>query len=553
MSSVAAFIGNHREEILQAWVRDAARVASAHGLTAPVFSGIMPEYLSSLAEAGEELGRFTGSRRKYVESHFAGRLREGFLIVEIVQEFAILGHCISRIWAQAPPPEQPGFADIASLYQELHQASAAAVEMFHRHMLEDEQTEKRYLRQLQQVADEALHGDKQTFVRRLVEVLVLILEAIDAQTAVLLLHDTQSLKLVDVISTGAAHEDLKRHVISRATTDWSVQTTGAEQDSFSDSRELRVPAALKRQGIRSLLAVRLPPRHGWLAFIYVGMTKAQSFAARQVRRVETLGAWLLLHLDNAQLYTSLKEKNQALQVQHSLREQFVSIMAHDLRGPLAAAKVFAQLLIRQPEHSGERRDLAIKIERGIERADHMIRDLLDANRIRAGERLPLRLDDCDLGSVADEVVAEFCALHGDRVVLNAEQGVRGIWSAEELRRALWNLVTNALKYGAPDQQITVAVRRTQRGAEASVHNHGSVISKDEQGRLFEPFVRAKAPSVGTVTGWGLGLTLVRGCAEAHGGRVEVASDTTTGTTFTLVLPLDSRPYQLRSEWPEPAK
>lgn len=220
----------------------------------------------------------------------------------------------------------------------------------------------------------------------------------------------------------------------------------------------------------------------------------------------------------------------------------LSTANHRFAPELAAA---ATVLVTLLAEAGE--DIAIKIERSIERTDHMVRDLLDANRIRAGKRLPLRLDNSDLGAVADEVVAEFCAIHGDRVVLNAEPRIRGIWSAEEVRRALWNLVTNAIKYGAPDQKITVAVRRTQSGAEASVHNYGPMISKDEQGRLFEPFARAQTAAVGSVTGWGLGLTLVRGCAEAHGGRVEVTSAATTGTTFTIVPPLDSRPYQLRSE------
>jgi signal transduction histidine kinase len=159
----------------------------------------------------------------------------------------------------------------------------------------------------------------------------------------------------------------------------------------------------------------------------------------------------------------------------------------------------------------------------------------------------LRLDACDLGAVADEVVAELSALHGERIVLKAEEQVRGIWSAEELRRAVWNLATNAVKYGAPNQPITVTVGHADGWAKVAVHNHGRVIAKEEQARLFEPFARAQSLPAGAQAGWGLGLTLVRGCAEAHGGRVEVESDAAAGTTFTLLLPLDSRPYQPQNE------
>lgn len=549
MSIVADFIRKRREEILSAWVQDAGRRASARGLTGPAFSGIMPEYLSSLAEAGEQLGTFSGDRRKYVESHFASRLRQGFVVAEIVEEFAILGHCISRIWALAPPQEQPELTSIAGLYHELHLASAAAVEMFNRHMLEDEQTEKRYLRLIQGVASEALHGDGEIFTLRLGEVLKLLLESVDAQSVALLLYDAESRKLVTAVSTGVAHEELKRYAVSVDPTSFAAQSAGTERvpHGDTDSRELTVPESLMSHGINSLLGVRLTPRHKWLELIYVAHTKQHAFTARQLRRIESLATWLLIHLDNAYLYAGLKETIQALQTERALREQFVSILAHDLRGPLAAARLITQLLIRHPERMDERRDMAIRLDSNLERTDHMVRDLLDANRIRAGERLPLRLDACDLSSVAKEVVSEISALHGERVVLKAGERIHGIWSGEELRRAIWNLAMNAVKYGAPDQPITVTVEHMDIGAKVSVHNYGPVIAKEEQARLCEPFVRARSAEVGASTGWGLGLTLVRGCAEAHGGRLFVESDTTSGTTFTIALPLDSRHYQPRSD------
>jgi signal transduction histidine kinase len=421
--------------------------------------------------------------------------------------------------------------------------------MFNRHMLEDEQTEKRYLRLIQEVASDAMRGDGKTFTARLAEVLGLILESIAAQSAVLLLYEAESNKLLTAVSAGVAHEALQQFVVSFAPTSFAAQVAKAEHVSQgdADSRELVVPDFLKACGIHVLLGARLPPRHKLLAVAYVGFTKPERVSPRQVRRLESLGAWLLLHLDNAQLYAGLKEKVRKLQAERAIREQFVSILAHDLRGPLAAARLIAQMLIRHPERMEERRDLAIKLAQTIDRAEHMIRDLLDANRIRAGNRLPLRLDACDLGAVADEVVAELSALHGERIVLKAEEQVRGIWSAEELRRAVWNLATNAVKYGAPNQPITVTVGHADGWAKVAVHNHGRVIAKEEQARLFEPFARAQSLPADAQAGWGLGLTLVRGCAEAHGGRVEVESDAAAGTTFTLLLPLDSRPYQPQNE------
>jgi signal transduction histidine kinase len=120
---------------------------------------------------------------------------------------------------------------------------------------------------------------------------------------------------------------------------------------------------------------------------------------------------------------------------------------------------------------------------------------------------------------------------------------RGIWSAEELRRAVWNLASNAVKYGSPGSPIVFTIDCTTSAVAISVHNRGTPIPPDEQATLFTPFSQSRSRSAGGTPGWGLGLTLVRGCAEAHGGSVHVESDAEAGTTFTIVLPLDARPFQ----------
>jgi signal transduction histidine kinase len=91
------------------------------------------------------------------------------------------------------------------------------------------------------------------------------------------------------------------------------------------------------------------------------------------------------------LLEELRVTVERLDAERVVRERFVSLLAHDLRGPLSAARLGARLLSVRPEGLDARRDVAIRIERNVERADRMIRDLLDANRLRAGHRLPLDL------------------------------------------------------------------------------------------------------------------------------------------------------------------
>jgi signal transduction histidine kinase len=77
-----------------------------------------------------------------------------------------------------------------------------------------------------------------------------------------------------------------------------------------------------------------------------------------------------------------------------------------------------------------------------------------------------------------------------------------------------------------------------------VHNYGSVIAPEDQASIFDSFTRTQDAQTKGQIGWGLGLTLVRGSSEAHGGNVTVESSIPLGTTFTIHLPLDARPYQV---------
>lgn len=552
MASVAEIIRKHHAEILEIWTSQANKAAAARGLDRPEFQNVIPTYLLGLAEAGDDLGHFQGKRRQQVESHVSSRLQQGFQLAEIVEEFALLGRCIAATWNSGSGVDPPSHTEVENLFEELHLTSAAVTEMFTRHMMEDEQAEKQFVRLIQDVASAALKEDGPDLQTRLKDVLALVMEAMGAQSVALLLYNPHTDHLEIESSVGAGDEELEKYVSSLDTSSFPGQVaSGEETTSMWDVAvtELNVSDTLRRSGIHSLLGVRLPQRHRLLGTMYVGTKETRTFTAREVHRLESLGHHLTIHLDNARLYADLRQHIDQLDSERDLRERFVSVLAHDLRGPLSAAKMASQILMRHPERLDERRDLAMRIDRNIDRTDRMVRDLLDANRIRAGERLPLRIEECDLGALAREAYEELAATFGDRFVLQAEDRVRGLWSADELKRALWNLATNAVKYGASDKPITITVKRTPQGAEAAVHNWGTPISTADQTQLFRPFSRTHAAAAGHQMGWGLGLTLVHGCADAHGGRVAVESTKEAGTTFTIELPLDARPFQPRLDEP----
>lgn len=245
-------------------------------------------------------------------------------------------------------------------------------------------------------------------------------------------------------------------------------------------------------------------------------------------------------------------RNQDLLAEKKLRELFVIALSHDLRSPLATARMSAELLETNSENSEEVIKFAAMISRNIDRADRMILDLLDANQIRAGEKLSICVERCELRKLVSESLADLSAVYGDRFQLIvdhsaddnfenlADDSIVGYWGKSELRRVLENLCSNAVKYGFDETPIKVKLLKTQSECIIEVQNQGPLISEKDQAVVFNQHRRTNSAKAGGVKGWGLGLALVKGIAEAHCGRVAVESSEAKGTIFRVVIPLDAR-------------
>jgi signal transduction histidine kinase len=543
MVSVADVIHQHADDIMEMWLAEARTSASARGLSNVALKHVMPMYLSALAaQVGTgQVDDANDWQHTPVQQHLAARLREGCDVAEILGELGLVERCIASMWLSRPPEEWPSAPDIERLHAQIQIAISDVAETFRRHMLEDEQSEKRYLRLLQTIASEALHGDE-PLRNRLRALLEIVMDAMSARCAAFLAYDLANANLALISCAGA--DAIESYATSLDMKSFAAKVSGHDEPTQildAGATRLEVPDALRACGIHSLLGIRLPINRDLLTVMYIGIAETREFTSREIARLASLGERLSLHFENARLFAALNSKVDSLAVEKSLRDHFVSALAHDLRGPLAAARLAAELLALNPASVDERRALALNIDRNIERVDRMIRDLLDANRIRACERLPLRLDSCDLVAIAEQVADEARAMHGDRFVVDARaSSVRGIWSEDELHRALWNLITNAVKYGAPKLPITITVEQCGEIARVSVHNAGTPISADDQAHIFDAYARTRSADAGDCTGWGLGLTLVRGTAEAHGGHVSLTSDAESGTAFTIEIPLDAR-------------
>ena len=227
--------------------------------------------------------------------------------------------------------------------------------------------------------------------------------------------------------------------------------------------------------------------------------------------------------------------------QSALRERFIVTVTHDLRNPLQVINSAAELLLHVQDPD-KVKDLAARIVGNSQRMDRMIQDLLDAAVFQSGERLKLHLSSFDIMEVVREVQEQSAEQCGPRLQVLGEP-VTGWWDRDAIKRVLENLLSNALKYGAPDAVIRIKVDAMHGRMLLTVHNEGDAIPKEELESIFQVFRRAEAAKESEKRGWGIGLPYVRGVAESHGGSVQIDSAPGRGTTLAIDVPVDARPFQ----------
>ncbi len=231
-----------------------------------------------------------------------------------------------------------------------------------------------------------------------------------------------------------------------------------------------------------------------------------------------------------------EQKSAAEQLAHAnaFQQQLLAVVGHDLRNPLNAISVTAQLLRKKADPALQ--PLVARVARCTLRMQRMIGDIVDFTRARIGGGLPISRQPCAARELCREVIDELSVVHPDRPIrLEADDPGEGEWDALRLQQAVSNLVANGLQYSRPGTDVVVRVESLPDAVAISVRNEGPAIPASALARVFEPFKRREEQHP-EGSHLGLGLYIVAEVVRAHGGTVDVQSDDTAGTCFTLRLP-----------------
>lgn len=217
----------------------------------------------------------------------------------------------------------------------------------------------------------------------------------------------------------------------------------------------------------------------------------------------------------------------------------LGVVGHDLRNPLAAIRMTAQLLAKPNDMPNDRRVTLIqRILASTGRLDALVKTLVDYARNRAGAVIRLDCAPMDLGELTRTVVDEQIASFPNRTVqLEVSGDLKGRWDSARLGQAIGNLVNNALRHGRSGG--TVRVNADGAGADRvslSIHNDGPEIPVDVLPRLFHPFSVGARVEGTPRRSIGLGLFIAKELVAAHGGSVSCRSSAEAGTDFVIDLP-----------------
>jgi signal transduction histidine kinase len=221
---------------------------------------------------------------------------------------------------------------------------------------------------------------------------------------------------------------------------------------------------------------------------------------------------------------------------------FLAILGHDVRSPLGAISMGAQVLLQDQTLPSKVLKVALRIFNSSKRMDAIVRDLLDFSTSHLGDGIPVDPSTVDLLEICHGVVEEANTFHPDRKIeLLVEGDMAGAWDGDRMSQVFSNLISNAIQHGKQDSVIKVSMRGLPGEVIYQVQNEGDVIPPGKLRTLFDPVKRFAIRSTGErasarTQNLGLGLYVVKQVVAAHGGDISVTSDEKDGVAFSVRLP-----------------
>lgn len=223
------------------------------------------------------------------------------------------------------------------------------------------------------------------------------------------------------------------------------------------------------------------------------------------------------------------------------RNIFLGILGHDLRTPLSAILLGADVLLRTDDLGARATKISSRIYTSVKRASQIVGDLLDFTRSQLGPGIPVSRALIDVVPVCERIVDECRTVQPEAdIQLDSVSSAMGNLDGARLEQVFSNLIGNAIQHGDKQSAISVTLAAADAHLTFSVHNSGTIIPEEVLPLIFNPmgrFSRNVAADQGAQSSLGLGLYIAAQIVSAHEGKIDVTSTARDGTTFSVQLPL----------------
>jgi len=302
--------------------------------------------------------------------------------------------------------------------------------------------------------------------------------------------------------------------------------------------------------IYSAVAVPLSRNGALIACLFVGDSKPRQWTPEELRLIEDVAerSWTAIERTRAE---------DALRKADLHKDQFLAMLAHELRNPLAPISAAAELLSLAQLSPDHIRNTSAVIARQVNHMTELVNDLLDVSRVSRG-LVELSKDEVDMRAILSEAVEQVRPLIDSRrhqlSMPLAPEPVYVLGDAKRLTQVLANLLSNAAKYTPEGGRIDVQIELSEEHAALRIIDNGMGISPELLPRVFQLFVQEKRTPDRSQGGLGIGLALVKHLIELHGGSVAAASaGHQMGSQFTILLPFLKNPSRKSASAEEPKK
>jgi signal transduction histidine kinase len=345
--------------------------------------------------------------------------------------------------------------------------------------------------------------------------------------------DERDAALQGRVTSGISKLDKEEHVFERGIHEEllevhaPIRLAGSDEvlgvyELYSDVVPLRQQIAYAQRTAGAVVAIGF-------VILFLGLYSLVSRASRLLEAQATENARLAVAASRAEVLEELNE----------LKSEFVSTVAHELRTPLTYLQGYSELLLSRQDTPPERQRRWLEIMNDeTKRLSDLITELLDLSRIEQG-RIEVHPRPLDLRSLVEERVALFrVQSEAHRLHAEAEEPLPIAWGDPQmLVRVIDNLLSNAIKYSPEGGNVTVHVQPDDDAVRVSVADEGIGIPEDQLTRIFDRFHRVDSQATRGVSGFGLGLSIVKASVELSGGRIWVDSAPGKGSVFNFTVPV----------------